>query len=68
MKKKKYQSDILMVIHQHNEAMYKLGFVTDEEMHHFDRECLVAEPKPSAAEYTTSPVKPAVAACARQKH
>ncbi|GHS84753.1 hypothetical protein AGMMS50293_31430 [Spirochaetia bacterium] len=43
MKKKTYKSEIMMVIHQHIEDGYKLGLVSDEEMHEFDEDCLVPE-------------------------
>ncbi|MDR0552147.1 MAG: hypothetical protein LBG72_09080 [Spirochaetaceae bacterium] len=45
MKRKKYQSKILMVIHQDMEAAYHLGLLTDEEMREFDEDCLVHEPE-----------------------
>jgi putative transcriptional regulator len=49
MKKKKYYSEALMVIHQHMEAMRRLGAVTDEEMREFDEGCLVPGPDTAAA-------------------
>jgi hypothetical protein len=47
MKKRKYQSEPLMVIHMMMEDAYRLGLATDEEMRHFDEGCLVSEPEPA---------------------
>jgi DNA-binding transcriptional regulator YiaG len=44
MKKRKYKSEILMVIHQDMEAAYRVGAITEDEFHEFDG-CLVAEPE-----------------------
>jgi DNA-binding transcriptional regulator YiaG len=40
---KKYQSEVLMVIHQDAEGMHRLGIISDEKMKEFDRGCLVQE-------------------------
>ncbi|GHU67571.1 hypothetical protein FACS189447_09860 [Spirochaetia bacterium] len=62
MKKKTYKSEILMVIHQHIEAGYKLGLVSDQEMREFDEDCLVPEADPSARGASSHrPVTPAYA-------
>jgi len=44
--KKKYQSDVLKVIHEDMKGMYKLGIINDNKMREFDRLCTVEEPKP----------------------
>ena len=67
MKKRKYYSRLLMVIHQHNEAMHKIGLLTDEEMREADEDCLMPEPAPSASESSGMHSKPAVAAYAHHK-
>ncbi|MDR0552370.1 MAG: hypothetical protein LBG72_10265 [Spirochaetaceae bacterium] len=46
MKKKKYQSEILMVIHQDMEDLYKIGAISAERMQHFNKACLVPETEP----------------------
>ena len=43
--KKKYQSKILRAIHEDAEGMHRLGIISDAEMRHYDRECLVQEPE-----------------------
>jgi DNA-binding transcriptional regulator YiaG len=67
MKKRKYKSEIMMVIHQHNEAMYKLGFVTDEEMRELNEDCLVAEPEPAFSNSPSSQNRPIIPAYAHTK-
>ena len=42
--KEKYQSKILQAIHEDAKGMHKLGIISDAEMRHYDRECLVQEP------------------------
>jgi DNA-binding transcriptional regulator YiaG len=44
--KKRYQSEMLQVIHEDMKGMYELGIISDAEMRKFDKECLVQEPKP----------------------
>jgi DNA-binding transcriptional regulator YiaG len=44
---KKYQSEILMVIHQDAEGMYELGIIDDVKMGEFDEMCLIPEPEPA---------------------
>ena len=41
----KYQSEILEVIHQEAEWMYRKGLISDAEMKEYDEGCLVQEPK-----------------------
>jgi DNA-binding transcriptional regulator YiaG len=63
MTKKKYKSEILMVIHQDMEAAYRVGAITEDEFHEFDG-CLVAEPEPSFSNSPSShscPIIPAYA-------
>ena len=42
---KKYQSEILEVIHQDAEGLHRLGIISDAEMKEYDEGCLVQEPK-----------------------
>ncbi|MCL2442409.1 MAG: hypothetical protein FWD13_02970 [Treponema sp.] len=44
--KKKYQSDILKVIHEDMKGMFQLGIIRDNKMREFDKMCTVEEPKP----------------------
>ena len=44
---KKYQSEILKVIHQDAEGLHQLGIISDKEMKEYDRDCLVQEPEKS---------------------
>ena len=43
---RKYQSEILGVIHQDAEAMYAVGAISAERMQEYDEDCLVHEPEP----------------------
>jgi len=43
--KKKYESEILEVLHKDMKGLHRLGIVSDAEMQEFDSECLVQEPK-----------------------
>jgi len=48
--KKKYQSKILQVIHEDMKGLHELGFISDERMREYDKDCLVQEPvKPRKA-------------------
>ena len=42
---KKYQSDILKVVHQDAEGLHRLGIISDNEMKEYDEGCLMQEPK-----------------------
>jgi DNA-binding transcriptional regulator YiaG len=42
---RKYQSELLGVLHQDALADYQLGIISDEEMREYDEDCLVSEPK-----------------------
>jgi DNA-binding transcriptional regulator YiaG len=44
---KKYQSELLMVLHQDAEALHAIGAIDDAEMHEWDKDCLVSPPKPA---------------------
>ncbi|GHU67587.1 hypothetical protein FACS189447_09900 [Spirochaetia bacterium] len=62
MKKKKYKSEIMMVIHQMMEDLYEVGGITAERMHEFDEDCLVPEPDTSTRDASShKPVTPAYA-------
>ncbi|MDR3301524.1 MAG: XRE family transcriptional regulator [Spirochaetaceae bacterium] len=60
--KKRYQSEILGVIHQDAQAMFKVGAISEARMREYDRDCLV--PETSLAQTTkrsgasSIPVKP----------
>jgi DNA-binding transcriptional regulator YiaG len=41
--KKKYQSEILQMVHEEAVANFKVGAITEERMRHYDRECLLPE-------------------------
>jgi hypothetical protein len=45
---KKYQSEILMVLHQDAVGLHQLGIISDDEMRQWDEGCLVPEPTPKA--------------------
>jgi DNA-binding transcriptional regulator YiaG len=63
--RRKYKSEILMVMHQHMEALYELGLATDEEMRECDEDCLVAEPEPAFSKSPGSRGKPVIPAYAK---
>jgi putative transcriptional regulator len=41
--KKKYQSEILQIVHENAVANFKVGAITEERLHEYDRACLVPE-------------------------
>lgn len=43
--RKKYQSEILQVIHEDAKGMHELGIISDERMSYYDNECLVQKPE-----------------------
>jgi len=43
--KRKYESELLQVIHEEMMDMHRSGFISDAEMREFDKDCLVQEPK-----------------------
>jgi DNA-binding transcriptional regulator YiaG len=53
--KRKYQSEILGVIHQDAEAMYTVGAISEAKMKEYDQDCLVPEPTPKASAVQQSP-------------
>jgi len=42
---KKYQSEVLKVIHQDAEGLHRLGIISDKEMLEYDQDCLIQEPE-----------------------
>jgi DNA-binding transcriptional regulator YiaG len=42
--KRKYQSEILMVLHQDAQARHRIGAMSDEEMLQWDKDCLIHAP------------------------
>jgi DNA-binding transcriptional regulator YiaG len=66
MKKRKYKSEALMVIHQMMEASYRVGAITEEEFHEFDG-CLVAEPEPAFSNSPSSQSRPIIPAYASKQ-
>jgi len=62
---KKYQSEILMVLHQDAEALHRIGVISDAEMREWDEDCLVAKkPAGKATRAPSAGVAPAVAPAA----
>jgi hypothetical protein len=55
--KKKYQSELLGVLHQDALADYKLGIISEAEMREYDEGCLVHDPVPRDTK--KAPVPPA---------
>ena len=43
--KKKYESEILQVIHEDMKGMHELRIISDARMREFDEMCLTPEPK-----------------------
>jgi DNA-binding transcriptional regulator YiaG len=41
--RKKYQSEILMVLHQDADALHRIGAISDDEMRQWDIDCLTPE-------------------------
>jgi DNA-binding transcriptional regulator YiaG len=54
--KKKYQSEILGVIHQDAEAMYAVGAISEAKMKEYDQDCLIPEPVRKASLTRQAPV------------
>jgi len=48
--KRKYESELLQVIHEEMMDMHRSGFISDAEMRKFDKDCLVKEPEPAYGE------------------
>ena len=43
--KRKYESEMLQVIHEDMMDMHKSGIISDKRMREFDKMCLIQEPK-----------------------
>jgi DNA-binding transcriptional regulator YiaG len=54
--KRKYQSEILGVVHQDAEAMYAVGAISEAKMKEYDEDCLVLEPAIKAPSARQAPV------------
>jgi DNA-binding transcriptional regulator YiaG len=59
---KKYQSEILKVIHQDAKGLHRLGIISDREMKEYDQGCLVQEPETAYAAGKSPKTEYAVAA------
>jgi putative transcriptional regulator len=46
--KKKYESELLEVIHQSAQDLYEIGVISEARMREYDMDCLVPEPSPKA--------------------
>jgi len=62
---KKYQSEMLKVIHQDAEGLHRLGIISDNEMREYDEDCLIQEhetaqtaPKTVVVGHGTTLIKP----------
>jgi DNA-binding transcriptional regulator YiaG len=47
MDKKRYKSEIMMVLHEMGKGLFEVGAIIEEQMREYDRDCLVPEPQPS---------------------
>jgi DNA-binding transcriptional regulator YiaG len=54
--KRKYQSEILGVVHQDAEAMYAVGAISEVEMKEYDEDCLVSESVSKSSDARQAPV------------
>jgi DNA-binding transcriptional regulator YiaG len=54
--KRKYQSEILGVIHQDAEAMYAVGAISEAKMKEYDQDCLAPEPASKASGTRQAPI------------
>ena len=60
---RKYENEMLQVIHEDVKGLHESGIISDAEMRKFDKLCLVQEPKPeyiSSNLNSTTGAKPAV--------
>jgi DNA-binding transcriptional regulator YiaG len=55
---RKYQSEILGVIHQEAEALHAAGVIDDTKMREYDQDCLVPPAKPAPKPSKTSGASP----------
>jgi DNA-binding transcriptional regulator YiaG len=53
--KKKYQSELLKVIHQDAAEWHKIGAIDDARMREYDEDCLVPEPTPKTSSPRQTP-------------
>jgi hypothetical protein len=63
--KRKYQSELLGVLHQDACADYQLGIISEDEMREYDEDCLVPESK-TVENHTSARQAPASAYAARK--
>jgi putative transcriptional regulator len=54
--KKKYDSEILEIIHQDAQGLFEIGAIDAARMREFDEMCLIPTPKP--AKEISAPVEP----------
>jgi putative transcriptional regulator len=55
--KKKYESELLGVIHQSAKDLYEIGAISDARMQEYDEDCLVPEPTPKAPSAQKTPAE-----------
>ena len=55
--KKKYQSEILGVLHEMAEDLHEIGAINDARMAEYDRDCILQE-KPQPSETKKTYIKP----------
>jgi DNA-binding transcriptional regulator YiaG len=53
--KKKYESELLGVIHQSAKDLYEIGAISEARMQEYDEDCLVSEPIPKAPSAQKTP-------------
>jgi putative transcriptional regulator len=55
--KKKYESELLGVIHQSAQDLYEIGAISEARMQEYDKDCLAPEPAPKvpSAQKTPTP-------------
>ena len=58
--KKKYESEMLQVIHEDAKGMHESGIISDERMCEYDKMCLIQEPKKTRKTVTSTRAKPAI--------
>jgi DNA-binding transcriptional regulator YiaG len=64
--KKKYQSEILGVLHEMADDLHKIGAINDTRMAEYDHDCLVQKTDQTYKEKTQ--IRPVTPAFAGQKH
>jgi len=58
--KKKYENEMLQVIHEDAKGLHESGIISDERMKEFDKMCLIQEPGKARETVTAHGVKPAI--------